>query len=194
MRELPWGYLFVAAVVLSILVGSSLGASVPRWINRSLNILWGIGGLAFLVGIPLAFMNETRTTTAGGGYQITLQTPQFTMIIFGSAVLAALVMAAIGVAHIAVGSRAAARERIAIGRDRVRSTVEHANRRGVSLGVLLLVAGGALSYFGGGITVTADGIKGGLSALIAGVAGLGFLIGGAIQVTNSLWPKPKIPH
>ncbi len=191
MSTIPWGLVFIAAIVLSMLVTSTLGASVPVWIRTSVNILWGVFALAFVVGIPLAFMNETRTTTPGGGILISMQTPRFLQVIMLLAIAATLMISVLGTAYIAVNSRATVRERIASGSDQLRTAITEINWNGVCIGIAVFVLGGVLLYLGGGIVITADGVVGGVRALVLSGVGLALLAVGGRQVVNSVWPKPR---
>lgn len=182
MSEFPWGAAFLGALLATFLVDSSFGQSVPRWIKTLLNAAWMLLLASLAIGLPLAYFNEARVALPNGGYAIRWQVPSVLLAVSGLAILCALAVGTLGVALIAFNFQW--RTALSDLRDAAPLKVTTANWAGVGVGLVIVAVGAVLSWLGGPLIISADGVQG-----IVGGIGTGLIVAGLVKTLGSFKKK-----
>lgn len=184
MSSLPWGHFALAALIMTLLASSPLGEASPRWMKRTLNALIVFGGLVFLVGAPLAHLNQNATIGSDGARTFTMETPPIFGVLIGATILAVLVVSTIAVILGAFSAKDLARASRSRFQDYAAAV--RSSWRPAATGVVVALMGGALCYlFGGPIVWTPEAGLTGRSAYVAGAVGFAlFVVGGAHTIAS----------
>jgi len=195
MSELPWGLLFLVAVVLGSIARSSYASASPAWIKRSIDRLMLAGAATYLVGIGLALMNRTtEITRTADAVQIThsMRPPFVINAVCAAVALAVIVVSLVGLGHVLAGSWRA-RDGVIVRSREIAVAVGSRSRRLIA-GLLMMAGGWALaSFVGVPLQVTLGTGQPALYSQLASVVALGLVIMGAVQAAESIWSSFKRP-
>jgi hypothetical protein len=143
----------VAGLILSLVVRYWPGRSPPQWIGRWIDRLWLLLAITFLLGMALAFFNESTTVLPNGGVRHTWSTPQAIRYVLAAIYVPLGVLAVLGTLYV-VRSEARAFW-LSLPRDAAGTWATLVRLRRIAISLAIALAAAVVSWqFGGPLTLT----------------------------------------